>query len=479
MSGSNKRQNHEKVVTKYDLKVERRKAAKEQEEKSRRRTTAVIAVVLIAIVAWIASYPILTYMHKNESWFKVNGTDVSREEFDFYYNNAVNRFISTYGAYASYLGLDVTSDLATQAYSDTLTWKDYFEQQAVETIKTYKVISADASAAGFVYDTDPDVESFRSSLQKNAKEAGVSEKEYLKTQYGHYAAVNDITKYVAESAYIAAYLDQKTEDFKPSEEEIQTYYDENKWKFDLVDYYIKTFQAEIPDQDATEEQIEAAMNQASADANAAMDTLAQNGSLMVGERQSTVSSVYSDWLFDESRKAGDQTIIENTDGHAYYALSFVKRYLDEAATVNAYIILVEGDNGQEIVDEWNAGEATVDRFQELVRKYDSTGATDGYYENIVPGNLGSEMEEWFSDPTRQVGDVSLIAPESSDASYVVYYAGTGEISWKADVISTLRDQSMNEYEEEIMKNVTVEDAKGHLNYLEAEAEQEGQTEQAE
>ncbi len=470
--------NKEKVVTKYDLKVERRKAAKEQERKSRMRTTAITVVVVIAIVAWIASYPILNYVHKNESWIKVNGADISREEFDYYYSNAVNSFLSSYGSYASYFGLDVNSDLATQQYSDTLTWKDYFEEEAVNNLKTYKGILADASSAGFVYDTASDVEKFHESLQENAKEAGVSAREYLKSRYGAYATLSDIKKYIAENAYIAAYVDEKSEDFKPSDEEVQAYYDENKASYDSVDYYIESFEAEIPAEDPTDEQIEAAMNQASAEANEALSTLTQSGNLMVNETKASISYPYSDWLFDDSRKEGDQTVVEDTDSHAYYAIRFVKRYLNEETTANVYAIISEDNNGQEILDEWNAGEATVERFQELVKKYDSNGSADGYYENIVPGNLESEAEAWLSDAARQIGDVTLITPESSDVSYVFYYAGQGEVSWKASIISTLSSQNESAYEEKISEGITVVDEKGHLNYLKVEAEQDEQAEQS-
>ncbi|MBQ8116654.1 MAG: hypothetical protein IJ147_01105 [Lachnospiraceae bacterium] len=471
------REDRERVITKYDLKVERRKIAKEQEKKDKRRTTAIVAVIVVAILAWIASYPVLHYIHRTESWVKVNGDDVTREEFDYYYNNSVNNFLGTYGAYASYFGLDANADFAEQSYSDTLTWKDYFEQMAVDSIKTYKGIQADAAAAGFVHDTASEVQEFKSALKDNAKEMGVSTREYLKARYGEYATLNDITKYVANNAYIAAYMEQKNEEFKPSDEQIQEYYSENKASYDCVDYYYQAFNAAITAEDPTEEQIKAAMEQASADANAALATITQTGNLMVNESQSQISYHYADWLFDESRKAGDQTVIEDTDGNAYYVLSFVKRYLNEEPTANAYVIITGDNNGQDILDEWNAGEASVERFQELVKKYDTTGATDGYYENTVPGSMEGEVEEWLSDPARQNGDVALITPENAEVSYVMYYAGAGEPAWKASIINTLSSQKANEYSEQVAEGITVEDAKGHLNYLKAEAESAGQTEE--
>ena len=41
----------------------------------------------------------------------------------------------------------------------------------------------------------------------------------------------------------------------------------------------------------------------------------------------------------------------------------------------------------------------------------------------------------------------------------------------------MSSQKANEYSEQVAEGITVEDAKGHLNYLKAEAENAGQTEE--
>ena len=184
---SDNEEKKEKVVTKYDLKMERRRAEREKEERNKKITKAVAAVCVVAIAVWILSIPVSAYMASNATFIKVNGEKISRTEFDYNYNNQVNEYLSMYGAYASYFGLDVNSDFADQEYSEGLTWKDYFEEQTVDSMKTHKGIKAEAEAAGFQFDTATKVQNFKDSAKKAAKDAGTSLGKYLKQRYGQYA----------------------------------------------------------------------------------------------------------------------------------------------------------------------------------------------------------------------------------------------------------------------------------------------------
>ena len=54
----NKEQTEQKVMTKYDRKVQKRKEEKEKEKKEERISTAIGIVVLVALVCLVASFPI-------------------------------------------------------------------------------------------------------------------------------------------------------------------------------------------------------------------------------------------------------------------------------------------------------------------------------------------------------------------------------------------------------------------------------------
>ena len=96
----------EKIVTKYDLKMQRRK---EEREKARRDEKAgrIIGIALLAVlVCFVASFPIRNYLTVNGSYIKVSGENVSKVEFDYHYQMASGDYISQYGAYLSYFGLN-------------------------------------------------------------------------------------------------------------------------------------------------------------------------------------------------------------------------------------------------------------------------------------------------------------------------------------------------------------------------------------
>ena len=130
MSKSNKEaqdtgQQSEKMVTKYDLKMQRRKEEKEKELRDKRAGT-VGGILLVAVLACIvASFPIRTWLTVNGTYIKVGGENISRVEFDYNYNITANDYISRNYYLLYYMGMDLSGDLSKQMYSDTLTWQDY------------------------------------------------------------------------------------------------------------------------------------------------------------------------------------------------------------------------------------------------------------------------------------------------------------------------------------------------------------------
>ena len=240
----NKEQTEQKVMTKYDRKVQKRKEEKEKEKKEERISTAIGIVVLVALVCLVASFPIRTYLATHETYVVVNGEAVNKVEFDYQYNLTKNNYITQYGSYLTYFGLDTSKDLSTQMYSDTLTWQDYFEQNAVESLKQNKALMAEAKAAGFTYDTTDEYNTFKETIKTSAASAGISEKEYVRSIYGSYATMGRIEEYVKNDMVMNAYYQKLQEDNAPSDDEIQSYYEENKATYDSVDYRLTTIEAE-------------------------------------------------------------------------------------------------------------------------------------------------------------------------------------------------------------------------------------------
>lgn len=471
---SDKEVKNEKVMTKYDRKMERRKEQKKQDQKEEKITTAVIVLMLVAFVAFIVSFPIRSIMAQYETVVTINGEDISRVEFDYNYSNVVNDYVSQYGSYLGLFGLDTSQDFSTQMYDENLSWKDYFEEMTVENMKSTKAIKAEADAAGFEFDTTQEVADFKAAMKEAAATAQVSTTEYVKQLYGQYASLNNLSDFVAEGARINAYYEQVSKGMVASDEEIDAYYEENTNNYDSVDYYVSEFPAELTAEAPTEEEIAAAMNEACDLADAAVDHLELQGDEMTNMTYADAPYAIADWLFEDGRKEGDTNVIEDASNNMYYAVEFIQRYRDETATANVRTITLEEDNGQAILDEWKAGNATQESFAELCKKYtvDSAAISNGgLMEGVTEENVNAELAEWIFAEERGVGDTTTIAIEDG-YTYVLYYVGQGEPEWKVDIAGVLLSERQSEYMTSIAENVTVEDKKGKLNYLKVQAEAE-------
>ena len=509
----NKEQTEQKVMTKYDRKVQKRKEEKEKEKKEERISTAIGIVVLVALVCLVASFPIRTYLATHETYVVVNGEAVNKVEFDYQYNLTKNNYITQYGSYLSYFGLDTSKDLSTQMYSDTLTWQDYFEQNAVESLKQNKALMAEAKAAGFTYDTTDEYNTFKETIKTSAASAGISEKEYVRSIYGSYATMGRIEEYVKNDMVMNAYYQKLQEDNAPSDDEIQSYYEENKATYDSVDYRLTTIEADLPTEpteladpveetaadttgttdgtaatDSTQDtayqpsdaEIAKAMEDAKVLADDAEQTVAKDGEAHENEKKSSVNYLISDWLFDDARKAGDTTVITNDNSHCYYAVAFEKRYLDETPSADVRVIIpTEDKTGEEILEEWKNGAATEDSFAELCKKYtQDTSAVEngGLFEQVTKTGMTEELSNWIFDNSRQAGDT--VAITVSDTTYVLYYIGQDQPEWKINIKNTLVSDTMSQHMQDITADVTVEDPKGKLNYLKVQAEESAADETA-
>lgn len=501
-----KEQTEQKVMTKYDRKVQKRKEEKEKEKKEERISTTVGIVFLVALVCLVASFPIRTYLATHETYVVINGEKVNKVEFDYVYNTSKNNYITQYGSYLSYFGLDTSKDLSTQMYSDTLTWQDYFEQNAVESLKQNKALMAEAKAAGFTYDTTDEYNTFKETVKTSAAAAGVSDKEYVRSIYGSYATMGRIEEYVKNDMVMNAYYQKLQEDNAPSDDEIQSYYEENKATYDSVDYRLTTIEADLPTEpteladpveetaadttgttdgtaatDTTQDtayqpsdaEIAKAMEDAKVLADDAEQTVAKDGEAHENEKKSSVNYMISDWLFDDARKAGDTTVITNDNSHCYYVVAFEKRYLDETPSADVRVIIpTEDKNGEEILEEWKNGAATEDSFAELCKKYtQDTSAVEngGLFEQVTKTGMTEELSNWIFDSSRQAGDT--VAITVSDTTYVLYYIGQDQPEWKINIKNTLVSDTMSQHMQDITADVTVEDPKGKLNYLKVQAEE--------
>ena len=490
-------QNPEKIVTKYDLKMQRRKEQKEKERREAQVSRIVGIVLAAALVCIIASFPIRNYLTVNGTYVSVNGEDISRVEFDYNYYVARNNYLTQYGGYLSYFGVDTSRDITNQMYSDTLTWGDYFQELAVGNIARNKELVKQAREEGFSYDLEEEYRKFAEAFETAASEAGSTAKAYVKELYGAYATQSRIKPYVEEGLLASAYAETLGERFTPGQEEIQAYYEENKASYDSVDYYMEIVDAQLPtepteladpveeteDEEASgdeasgdeaeaeyqpsEAEIAAAMELAKEEADKKEKTVSADNDLNENVRRAAVNSLIRDWLFDEERKAGDTTVVEDSANHRYLVAGFEKRYLSEAPSADIRVAITAEDNGQAILDEWKNGAATEESFAELCDKYNDpeiTSLQGGLVEAALESNVPPELTSWIQEE-RKAGDTTVVSPEGDGFTYVVYYIGQNDPQWILEIRDSLMQERMSDYLKEIVDTADVQDPKNNLKYL--------------
>lgn len=351
-------QTKQKAQTKYDRKMEARKQQKIKDQRQERLTKTVAVLFSVAFIAVIVGSIAFAVVKKNavlnQTYVKVGEHDLTKLEYDYYYQTTVNNYLNTYASIMPYFGFDSTKDYDEQEYMDGMTWKDMFDEMTVEQIKQNKAMTDDAAKSGFTYDTTEDYENFVNGIKEAANTAGVSVSEYYKTNFGAYATEKNVEAFVKESLIASAYYDNLLEQMAPSDEEVKAEYEASTKDYDKVDYRSFTFTADLAE-DASEEDISAAMDELKTKADSMMKAR-QNGTdfeelcienasednkanyedseteycLSEGKYYSGISTQMADWLFEDGRTEGDLTVIEDETSHAYYVVEFVGRYYDEA-----------------------------------------------------------------------------------------------------------------------------------------------------
>ena len=180
------------------------------------------------------------------------------------------------------------------------------------------------------------------------------------------------------------------------------------------------------------------------------------------------------WASGTDRKVGDTTVTEeddteeNTDDEnagytatAYMMVSTMKR--DETNTRNVGHILFtnavyENDTAteakaQEIMAQFKAGAMTKDAFEALANEY--TEDSGVFYENVFPGQMVAEFEDWLFDAERKEGDVEVV--KTQHGYHLMYYMGENADSpaWKAVAKNGIVNEKLEAWYEQAAEKYAV------------------------
>lgn len=447
----------DKVVTRYDRRMEKRKKEEEKERRSWKRfkivSIVILAAVAVSIVFSIGTSFYNRYTVLNQTYFQVGDHDITRLEYNYYFNNVYSNYLSMYGSYVSMMGLDTTVDLDEQTYpgNENMTWKDYFDQSAVEQIQQIKAMADEARENGFEYDSSEDMASYETEIAAQAESASVSESEYYALMYGDYATPSRIETFVEENLLASAYYNHLVEENQPADDEITAYYEENKNSYDTVTY--RSFYFEV-DTSAGEET-------GSEETTAVETTTAAEETTVEETTLDTAEETAEETTAEETTAAEEETETETaseeetgmTDEEIAAAMDELKVQADEMAAR-----LEAGEDFEDLCVEY----ASEDQKENYGGEEDGSLTEEGSYYGAP-----SVAADWLFDESRQEGDITVLESESLNRYYVVQFISrqNDEETTNESIGNLLASQVVSEYVTEIAQEYTVTDVAGDLHYL--------------
>ena len=479
------------------------KAARAAEQKAAERKSNIlygtVAVLFVVIAVALVVYN-SGIIQRGQTAVTIDGESYTVPETSYYYWQSYQNFLNSEMGYfyAAMGALDTQTSLKSQNFSEDQTWDEYFKDQAVSTMRFVHAAVAAAGEANVSLDAEDqaNLEANISGMKEVAAQNGYSYKQYLNALYGatmtpsiYESCAKDM---LLASKYATQYAD---ENFVYSEEEIASYYEENKDTYDLIDGAFVTISG-LPEAktdadgnsvEATEEEKTAAMAAAKETAEAILaayeegedlESLAERNGASYSTSISASGAVYGEWFYDSARRAGDAAVLENTSGSSYYVAVFNSRQRDEALDYNVRHILVtaeslnlnEGEEAteellrakaQEILDSWDGTEEGFASLANQHSKDPGSNTNGGLYENVAKGTMLSAFQDWCYEPGRKSGDTGIVYSASTGA-HIMYFVGYGDTQyWHYACENELRNQAASEWQTSLTDSVTAQvDDKG-------------------
>ncbi len=302
-------------VTSYDRKMAEREKMKRSDARAARIMKVSLSLACALVAAALIWHYGSNYYYTDVKYIAVGDEKISKTKYEYYYGYSKRDFLSqtlygdmTYGDYMTqYMSYDPTAGDSTQNYGQSgYTYEQAFNSLAIDTIKQEMALLEDMGVnSDFTYDSqDSDYDAYMSSLDSDAESAGESREEYIKTLYGEKATEDKISSWIKTDLKCKAYLTYLQDNTTPGDEDIQSYYSQNKQSLDTVTYRYYSGSAEDEGDHY----------------NDAME--------MADMNYSGISNTdMADWLFDESRQTGDSTVIADTSSTTpvYYYVYFENR----------------------------------------------------------------------------------------------------------------------------------------------------------
>lgn len=466
--------------------------------KSLKWTLGVVCAVFV--IALTVFFTMLTngFFAEHTTAAIASGHKLTPAEVNYFYRAAYTSLQNQFGDFFSYM-IDTETPLDEQVYDEETgaTWADVLTEQALQTASQTYAVYDEAIKNGYTLSDDEiaNIDASVEILDLYASGYGLnSANAFLTSQYGSGANTKSYRSFLEVNTLAESYASHVNESFTYSADAIDDAYAADPDAYDTVNYRLYVIndsffpaeedasedeesedEAAEVDEDALKAQMEALAKQIAEQTQgdeAAFNLAAlqnapestrenyQDDSYTlrsVSSKASTVTEL-ADWLYDGARQFGDTTYVESSNG--YYVAFYLSRDTHDEPMPNVRHILVRVSDttdeeamseaqakAEEILAEYEAGEKSEDAFIELVKEYSDDGNAEegGLYENIAPGYMVEEFEDWCYDDSRAAGDTGII--QTSYGYHVMYFSGDGDNLRDYLVESALRQADYSAWNE--------------------------------
>ncbi|MBQ7001015.1 MAG: peptidylprolyl isomerase [Oscillospiraceae bacterium] len=314
-------------------------------------------------------------------------------QLQVYYWMEVQNFLSSYGSYAAYFGLDVSQPLDMQVCGLSElgeTWQQFFLASALNTWKNHQVLAAEAELANYEMDAAmaAELENTRASMEQNAAMYGFeSAEELLAYNVGRGASIEDYLHFMNLYYPGTLYFNEQVVANGPTAEEVEAYFTENE------------------------------------------EAYLQNGLA----REDKYVDVRHVLIMPEG--ADSSNIRTETFDEAAW----------EAGRVKA----------EELLAAWEADDKSEESFAQLAvdHSQDGSAVNGGLYTDVVKGQMVEAFENWCFDETRAYGDYGIVKTEFG--YHLMFYVGSRPV-WVEYAESDLMNQRASELLNTLLAKYTME-----------------------
>ena len=335
-------------------------------------------------------------------------------QLQVYYWMEVQSFLSSYGNYIAYFGLDVSQALDTQVCGITgngETWQQFFLASALNSWKNYQALAAEAEKAGFQLEEtmQQELANIPANIEQNAAMYGFnSAEELLAHNIGGGATVEDYMHYMNLYYPGTLYYNSLVDANAPTAEEVEDYFNENEQTY-----------------------------------------LASGLS-----REDKYVDVRHVLIMPEG--ADSSNIRTETFDEAAWAASKVK--------------------AEELLSQWEQGDKSEESFAQLAMEHsqDGSASNGGLYTDVTKGQMVANFENWCFDASRQHGDYGIV--ETEFGYHLMFFVGSRPL-WVEYAESDLMNQRSTELLNSLVEKYTVEAEFGKilLAYVDIDGEPEAES----